>query len=429
MLWRSLYSTFLYLATPVVLWRLLLRARRTPAYRRRWGERFAHIPAQTDHPIWVHAVSVGETIAAVPLIHALLQRYPAIPILVTTTTPTGSDRVHALLGAQVRHCYAPYDLPDVVGRFFQRVKPRLVIIMETEIWPNLLAVAQRRGIPVILANARLSERSAAGYRRIACLLKPTLGAYHAIVAQSRADARRFRALGAPPERVQISGNIKFNLEIAEDSIRAGRALRAVWGPRPTWIAASTHAGEEDSVLEAHCLVRERCPQALLIWVPRHPERFGTVAMLCRAQGMATARRSTGETVLPGTQVYLADTMGELLQLYAAADVAFVGGSLVPVGGHNVLEPATLGLPVLIGPHVFNWSEVVARMEAADALRRVADAVSLAQVVAELLADKDLRSALGARAQQQIKANQGAANRLFGIVTEALAGAETERWLH
>ncbi|MDN5871550.1 MAG: lipid IV(A) 3-deoxy-D-manno-octulosonic acid transferase [Nitrococcus sp.] len=420
MFWRKLYSALLYLAIPAVLARLLLRSLRAPSYRRRWAERFALIPPVPGRPIWIHAVSVGETLAAIPLIKRLLEGHPGIPIVITTTTPTGSERVRALLGKRVWHCYAPYDLPDVMARFFRRIEPRLIIIMETEIWPNLLAAARRRGIPVVLANARLSARSAARYRRVACLLRSALRAYHTIAAQSAADARRFRALGAPAERVQISGNVKFDLEIGAGCIAAGRELRARLGAhRPVWIAASTHQGEESLVLEAHRGVRARAPQALLILAPRHPERFDAVAALCRRRGMKTACRSAGDSVRSTTEVYLADTMGELPQLYAAADVAFVGGSLVPVGGHNVLEAAALGLPVLVGPHVFNCAEIIACMETAEGLLRIANTASLARAVADLLVNERHRRALGERAQRQVIANKGAAQRLYEIIRALL----------
>ncbi|EAR20426.1 lipid IV(A) 3-deoxy-D-manno-octulosonic acid transferase [Nitrococcus mobilis] len=414
--WRSLYSILLYLSLPVVLARLLLRSRRAPAYRRRWAERFALIPAIAGRPVWIHAVSVGETVAAAPLIERLLTEHPGIPIVVTTTTPTGSQRVRALLGTRVRHYYAPYDLPDVVARFFRRVAPRLVVVMETEIWPNLLATAQRRGIPVVLANARLSARSAAGYRRVAGLLRPALGAFHTIAAQSEADARRFRTLGAPVQRVQINGNMKFDLEISAVSLMAGHALRAALDPqRPVWIAASTHQGEEPLVLEAQRTMHAYAPQALLILVPRHPERFEAIATLCRRSGLETARRSTRERVRSTTQVYLADTMGELPLLYAAADVAFVGGSLVAAGGHNVLEPAALGIPVLVGPHVSNCAELVAGLEAVEGLVRVTDTAFLAQAVADLLGNKRRRLALGERARQQLEVNKGATQRLYETI--------------
>ncbi|MCO6439619.1 MAG: lipid IV(A) 3-deoxy-D-manno-octulosonic acid transferase [Nitrococcus mobilis] len=423
--WRSLYSILLYLSLPVVLARLLLRSRRAPAYRRRWGERFALIPAVADRPVWVHAVSVGETVAAAPLIERLLAEHPRIPIMLTTTTPTGSQRGRALLGERVRHCYAPYDLPDVVARFFRRVAPRLVLVMETEIWPNLLAAAQRRSIPVVLANARLSARSAAGYQHVVCLLQPVLGAFHTIAAQSEADARRFRALGAPPQRVQTNGNVKFDLEISAVSLMAGRALRAALGAqRPVWIAASTHQGEEALVLEAQRAIQARAPQALLILVPRHPERFEAIATLCRRSGLETVCRSTRERVRPTTQVYLADTMGELPLLYAAADVAFVGGSLVAAGGHNVLEPAALGVPVLVGPYVFNCAEIVAGLEATEGLVRVANPASLAQIVADLLGNERRRRALGERARQQLETNKGATQRLYETIRPLLTEPPT-----
>ena len=421
MFWRNLYSTLLYLSLPLVLARLLLRSRRSPLYRRRWAERFALIPAVSGHPVWVHAVSVGETVAVAPLLKRLLEAHPGIPILVTTTTPTGSQRVRALLGERVQHCYAPYDLPDVVARFFRRVQPRLVIIVETEIWPNLLAAARRRAIPVVLANARLSMRSASRYRHVACVLGPALDAFHTIAAQSEADARRFRALGAPAQRVQISGNLKFDLEINAACVTAGRALREVLGSqRPVWIAASTHQGEEALILQAQRVIQARVPQALLILVPRHPERFDSVAALCGQLGMETARRRTGDSVRATTQVYLADTMGELAKLYAAADVAFVGGSLVAAGGHNVLEPASLALPVLVGPHVFNCAEIVARLENAAGLVRVTDANALAGRIADLLLHEARRRDLGERARCQLEANKGAQQRLYALIEPLLS---------
>lgn len=421
MFWRSLYSTLLYLSLPLVLARLLLRSRRSAPYRQRWAERFALIPVVSGHPVWVHAVSVGETVAVAPLLKRLLKAHPGIPIVVTTTTPTGSQRVRALLGERVRHCYAPYDLPDVVARFFRRVQPRLVIIVETEIWPNLLAAARRRAIPVVLANARLSMRSAARYRHVACVLRPALDVFHTIAAQSEADARRFRALGAPAQRVQISGNLKFDLEISAACVKAGRALRdALGSQRPVWIAASTHQGEEALILQAQRVIQARVPQALLILVPRHPERFDSVAALCGQFGMETARRRTGDSVRATTQVYLADTMGELAQLYAAADVAFVGGSLVAAGGHNVLEPAALALPVLVGPHVFNCAEIVACLENAAGLVRVADANALAGRIADLLIHEARRRDLGERAQRHLEANKGAQQRLYALIEPLLS---------
>lgn len=428
--WRSLYSILLYLSLPVVLARLLLRSRRAPAYRRRWAERFGLIPTVGNRPVWIHAVSVGETVTAVPLIERLLAEHPEIPIILTNTTPTGSQRARALLGERVRHCYAPYDLPDVQARFFRRVAPRLVLVMETEIWPNLLAAAQRRSIPVVLANARLSAHSAAGYRRVVCLLQPVLGAFHTIAAQSAADARRFRALGAAPQSVQTNGNMKFDLEISATNLTAGRALRATLGPqRPVWIAASTHQGEETLVLEAQRAIQARAAQTLLILVPRHPERFEAVATLCRRSGFETVCRSTRDRIRSTTQVYLADTMGELPLLYAAADVAFVGGSLVTAGGHNVLEPAALGVPVLVGPHVFNCAEIVAGLEASEGLVRVANPAFLAQTVADLLGNERCRRALGERARLQLETNKGATQRLYETIHPLLTEPPTTAGLN
>ena len=412
---RTLYTLLFHLGLPLIALRLAWRSWRAPAYRRRIGERFAlGLPPLHPGGIWVHAVSVGESIAAAPMIRALQARYPHLPITVTCMTPTGSERIQALFGDAVQHCYLPYDLPWAAARFLQRVRPRLAVIMETELWPNHIQQCARRGIPVVLANARLSERSARGYGRFARLTAPMLAQLSWIAAQSEVEAERFRGLGARPACVAVTGSIKFDLQIDPELPLRAAALRAQWqaAGRPVWIAASTHAGEDEIVLAAHRQLLARYPEALLILVPRHPERFSSVFELCRQAGFATARRSLGEAVEPGTAVLLGDTMGELLFLYALADLALVGGSLVPNGGHNLLEPAALGKPVFSGPHLFNFLEIAAQLRQAGALREVVDAATLAEALQQLWADDSTAEDMGQAGLAVLRANQGALARLL-----------------
>jgi 3-deoxy-D-manno-octulosonic-acid transferase len=417
---RALYTLLLHLGLPLVAGRLAWRAWRAPAYARRIGERFAlGLPPLQPGGIWLHAVSVGESIAAAPLIRQLLARYPNLPITITCMTPTGSERIQALFAGpeyagRVQHCYLPYDLPWAAARFLERARPRLAVVMETELWPNHIHQCARRGIPVVLANARLSERSARGYARFAKLTAPMLAELSLIAVQTTAEAERFRSLGARPECVEVTGSIKFDLTIDPALLVRAGELREQWGAssRPVWIAASTHAGEDETVLAAHRLLLAQRPEALLILVPRHPERFGAVFELCQRQGLATCRRSTGEALQAGDQVLLGDTMGELLFLYALADLAFVGGSLVGNGGHNLLEPAALGKPVLSGPHLFNFLEIAAQLREAGALLEVTDAAELAQRVARLWREPAEAQSMREAGLAVMQANQGALARLL-----------------
>lgn len=419
---RFLYTLLLHLGLPLVGLRLLLRARKAPAYARRIGERFSlGLPAMRPGGIWVHAVSVGESIAAAPMIRELMARHPELPITVTCMTPTGSERIRALFGDQVQHCYLPYDLPWAAARFLDRVRPRLAVVMETELWPNHIHQCARRGIAVVLANARLSERSARGYARLSRLTAPMLAELDWLAVQSEAEAERFRRLGARPERISVTGSIKFDLHVDPALAERAAELRARWGAeqRPVWIAASTHRGEDEVILQAHRHLLERHPDALLILVPRHPERFLDVLGLCRQQGFATARRSGNEAVTAEHQVLLGDTMGELLFLYALADLAFVGGSLVANGGHNLLEPAALGKPVLSGPHLFNFLEISQQLRAAGALGEVTDAAGLSLAVSTLLEQPDLAHSMRAGGLRVLQANQGALQRLLDGLEQRL----------
>ncbi|MEX5664353.1 lipid IV(A) 3-deoxy-D-manno-octulosonic acid transferase [Pseudomonas neuropathica] len=414
---RTLYTALFYLGLPLVAIRLWLRARKAPAYARRIGERFSYgMPTLQPGGIWVHAVSVGESIAAAPMIRALLQRYPTLPITVTCMTPTGSERIQALFANEprIQHCYLPYDLPCAAARFLDRAQPKLAVIMETELWPNHIHQCAKRGIPVALANGRLSERSARGYGRFSKLTAPMLAEMSFFAIQTETEAQRFRDLGARAETVEVTGSIKFDLTIDAQLLQRAAELRGQWQAleRPVWIAASTHEGEDEVVLDAHRRLLANHPDALLILVPRHPERFNSVFELCQREGFATVRRSTGANVDAQTSVLLGDTMGELLFLYALADSAFVGGSLVANGGHNLLEPAALAKPVLSGPHLFNFLDIAAQLREAGALAEVDDAEGLAvevQRLFELPRDAQRMADAGLAVMRR---NQGALQRLL-----------------
>ena len=414
---RTLYTLLFHLGLPLVALRLYLRSRKAPAYARRIAERFGlKLPPLQPGGIWVHAVSVGESIAAAPMVRALLQRYPQLPITITCMTPTGSERIQALFANEprIQHCYLPYDLPWAAARFLERARPQLAVIMETELWPNHIHQCARRGIPVALANARLSARSAKGYARFAKLTGPMLAEMSLFAVQTETEAERFRSLGARPDTVQVTGSIKFDLTIDPQLLARAAALREQWGAgeRPVWIAASTHEGEDEVVLAAHRQLLASYPNALLILVPRHQERFGPMFELCQRQGFATVRRSSGEPVTAHTAVLLGDTMGELLFLYALADSAFVGGSLVPNGGHNLLEPAALAKPVLSGPHLFNFLEISALLRDAGALEEVDDAQGLALAVQRLFELPQDARRMGQAGLKVMQLNQGALQRLL-----------------
>ena len=417
---RLLYSLVLYLAVPVLLLRLLWRARRAPAYARRWGERFGWVaPLATDKTvIWLHTVSVGEFLGALPLIRALMQD-PERLLLITTTTPTGSERVRQTLGRQVVHVYAPYDLPGSVERFLQRVQPRVLLIMETELWPNTLAACARWEIPTLLINGRLSERSARGYARVGALTRPMLQALTEAGLQSRADAERFQTLGLRPEATHITGNIKFDLSLEQALRDKAARLRQAWsrdGKRPIWIAASTHKGEDELILSAYVQARVQLDvNPLLVLVPRHPERFEVVAQLCRDRELTLVRRSEGASPEESVQVLLGDTMGELLLLLGTGDVVFVGGSLMPRGGHNLIEPAVWGLPLLSGPSLYNFAEVSRLLREAGALTLVDSQTALAEAWVTLTKARALRKRQGQASLAVTQQNTGAMEKTLAMI--------------
>lgn len=421
---RALYSLLLTLAMPVVVSRLLAQSLSRPARRARLGERFARFRLPEDFDpsapvIWVHAVSVGETAAAAPLVRALPAAFPGAKVVMTGATPAGAERAAALFGDAVTHLYAPYDLPGAVARFVDRMRPRLLIIMETELWPNMIHVCRRRGVKVLLASARLSEKSARGYRRLGGLARGMLAEIDAVGAQSGADAERLAELGAAPDRLTVTGSLKFHVDTGAakggplfDSIRASG--------RPVILAASTREGEEPAVLDAFARLRAGGADPLLLLVPRHPERFDKAAALCRARGFETVRRSGAAALDPAAEVLLGDSMGEMADWCAAADVAFVGGSLVDTGCQNVLEPAAFGLPVVVGPSRYNFAAACDMLEAAGALAGVKDGDGLAALLAALLADPARRARMGAAGRAVIAQNQRALGETLALAKGLLA---------
>ena len=414
---RFLYTLAMYLVTPLMMLRLLLRGVRSRSYRRRWPERFGSFKSPGfQGSLWVHAVSVGEVNAAQPLIKALRLDYPNAPVVLSTVTPTGAARVKQLFGDKVFHVYLPYDLPFAVRRFLNKIRPRLAMIVETEIWPNLYFACRRRGIPLMIVNARLSERSLRGYKPLRALAKSALRCVRIIAAQSHRDAARYRLLGADPRQIVVTGNMKFDMQIPHDAVAEGAAMRHRWGlRRPVWIAASTHEGEELAVLEAHLQVLKRLPDALLLLAPRHPERFRVVEHVVRDLGFKAGVRSVDEVPTLSHQVFVIDAMGQLMPFFAASDVAFVGGSLAAIGGHNVLEPAALCTPVLVGPHTFNFEEITLSLIQRGGAQRVASRDQLGSAALQLLLDPDQRRRMGLAARQVFERERGAVRRITQIV--------------
>ena len=410
---RHLYTILLYAALPYILLRLLWRARRQSAYLRHIAERFGiyGAGAAAGPWLWVHAVSVGETRAAEPLIRALQQRYPQQRILLTHMTPTGRETGIALFGDRVTRCYLPYDYPGAVARFLDRFRPVAGVLIETELWPNLIRAASRRGIPLHLVNARLSERSLRGYQRAGALAREAVGGLSVIAAQTDGDAARLQALGA--QQVVVTGNLKFDLEPPAEQVRQGAALRQAIGARTVLLAASTREGEEALLLDA--AQRAGLRDALLIIVPRHPQRFDDVAALIAARSLRLQRRSAGEPVAADTSVLLGDSMGEMFMYYAACDVVLMGGSFLPYGAHSLIEPCALGKPVIIGPSTYNFAEATAAAVAAGAALRAADmeqAVALAMQLAGAVAQ---RQRMGEAGLAFTAAHRGAAGRVLELI--------------
>ncbi len=436
---RLLYSLLTAVAAPAVFATTLLRSVKHPAHRAHLIERFGWGPRLHAPSIWLHAVSLGEVSAAAALVRALRERHPGVPFVLSTATRTGRAQAAALFGADIEVRFLPYDTPGSVRRFLARIRPRMAIIMETELWPNLLRGCDMRGVPVLFASARLAARSVPRYRRFGALFSAAVrNAW--VAAQSEADAERFIAIGAERARTHVVGNVKFDMRLGEAVAARGRDLRRlVLGARPVWTAGSTHDGEEELVLDAHAALLGSMVAApgggaapgdgaapggapLLVLVPRHPERFESVASLLEKRGVAFDRRSGAASVRAEAQVLLVDRMGELTAFYAASDVAFVGGSLVPVGGHNLLEPAALGVPAITGPYTANGPEIARRLIEAGGAVEVADGAALGGVVARLMAEPALRARMGECARHFVEAHRGSLVRLLALI-EPLLGAD------
>ncbi|MGV8943748.1 lipid IV(A) 3-deoxy-D-manno-octulosonic acid transferase [Thermomonas sp.] len=416
---RGLYSTALYVLVPITVYHLIWRGFRQPAYFERWSERYASYPAATaDAPLWLHAVSVGEVNAAEPLVNRLLHHHPGLRLVVTTITPTGSERVQALWGDAVVHVYLPYDLPGAVSRFLDHFRPVLALIVETELWPNLLFGCRDRGIPTHILNARLSARSLRGYRVLAPLIRRALQSVRLVAAQSSEDGKRFVRLGAPAASVVVTGNLKFDM-VPVDFDAFFRQFSIARGCNgPVWIAASTHEEEESAVLDAHRALLKQYPDALMLWAPRHPERFRGVVQRARDVGLEVATRSEQHWPTATTRVFVIDTLGELSRFYACAQVAFVGGSLQPIGGHNLLEPAATGTAILTGTHLHNFTDIAKRLREAEAMRVVEDAGQLASGLLDLFADEAARLRMSTNARRLLDQGRGALERTIALIEPA-----------
>jgi 3-deoxy-D-manno-octulosonic-acid transferase len=417
---RFLYNLLTYLLLIPFAFYWLVKGIGNRSYLDRLPQRFGFGFPKIGGCIWVHAVSVGEVQAAVPLIKSLIARFPNQKLLVTTVTPTGAGRVKALFGDHIEHCYIPFEFPSAIRSFFGSVRPRAAMIMETEIWPNLYRGCGVRDIPLILVSARISPRSIPGYRRLLPLIKETLSHGIIIAAQTQVDADRFLELGANPARTWVTGNIKFDVELDPEIEGEGRALRKeLFGDRPVWIAASTHDGEEVLVLNAHKTILETHPELLLVLVPRHPERFEGVREIIEKRSFSVVSRTEQKACEASTQVFLVDTMGEVPLFYAASDVAFVGGSLIPIGGHNLLEPAAQGLPIITGTHIFNAQEIAEDFIDIEACKLVADSNELADSVRQLIENPAEAETMGKKGLMVLEQNRGSLERLLVLLEPLL----------
>ncbi|EGQ8022959.1 lipid IV(A) 3-deoxy-D-manno-octulosonic acid transferase [Vibrio vulnificus] len=416
MLVRWLYTLLLALAAPLLLFGLYRSKPNKPKFGKRWKEHFGITPTLDgqNQPLWIHAVSVGESLAAIPLIKAIKEKTPDQVIVVTTTTSTGAEQI-AKLGNLVEHRYMPIDFAFAVRGFLKAINPTKMLIIETELWPNTLATVHKANIPIIVVNARLSEKSQQNYAKVQPLfnlIHPCLGK---VLCQSQADADRFAKLGIPTNKLSVTGSIKFDIHISDEIKHQGAELRTLLGEqRPVWIAASTHKGEDEQVLDAHRQVLETHPNALLILVPRHPERFDSVFELCQTQGFETVRRTQAHSIADSTQVYLGDTMGEMLVLLGAADVCFMGGSLIgdKVGGHNVLEPAALGVPVIIGPSYYNFTEIIDKLMAQKAIMIGEDKTQISTYLLLLLSEPEAQKRLAWNAYTFLQASMGCTHKII-----------------
>lgn len=413
---RYCYSILYFCLLPLIFIRLWWLGIKAPAYRRRWAERLGIIKSDTMRSeIWVHAVSVGEVLASLPIINALIQKYPNHSIIVTTMTPTGSEQVKKHFAGRVQHVYLPYDVPFAINRFLDQIQPRILLIMETELWPNMIHCTSDRGIPICLVNARLSEQSFKGYRRFKFLTQDMLKKISVIMAQFDADAMRFEKLLESNKNIEVTGNVKFDNQVKAEDIEEAKNLKSRFKSRRVWVAASTHEGEEDILLAAHKRLLDIDPNALLFIAPRHPERFPTVKKLIQQKQMNLVESTDISMLREDVSVVLINQMGQLMKFLGAADVAFIGGSLIPHGGHNPLEPALWSMPVIMGPSQFNFYGVCQLLREGNAIVEVADGETLYEEMRKLFLDSQLRQQLGGRACSVVKKNQGSLTKTLSII--------------
>jgi 3-deoxy-D-manno-octulosonic-acid transferase len=415
------YSIILYLVQPIIVARLFWRSLKNPAHRDRFIQRYGFVSNIPEGCLWIHAVSVGETIASEVMVRRLQQQRPELALLITSTTTTGSAQVKKSFGDSVYQAYVPYDLPGSVARFIAKVKPLQCIIMETELWPNLINGCAKNNVPVVIANARLSEKSKRGYERFAAITKPMLQKISCVAVQTDIEKQRFTSLGLPRDRVEVCGSIKYDIALTDKLTSKAEQWREQWQvkDRPVWIAASTHKGEDEILLQAHQALLAQFNNALLVVVPRHPERFESVYKLCQNADLTVARRSNNELVTDGCQVLLADTMGELMALYGVGNVAFIGGSLVANGGHNMLEAAVWGLPILSGSSVFNFAEIAQGLVTAGAMEITVNTKEISAQLVKLFSDADYAKGMGDAAAQVQNSNRGALDKLLTVVSRQL----------
>jgi len=419
---RSVYTLLFYLLTPLILFRLFWRGFKAPEYRKRWLERLAIYNTNfTRDVIWIHAVSVGEAEAVFPLVKRLQQQFPTDKFLITTTTPTGSARVQAVLADTVAHVYLPYDLPNVINRFLATFKPKVAIVMEKEIWPNLYAGLAKNNIPLMIINARLSANSAKGYKKIPALVKPALAAVTWIATQTAEDRQRFIEIGSKADSTRVTGNLKFDLLLEDDIIQQAKKIKnSLFSNRFVWLIASTHEREEEIFFELYPQLKKSIPELLIMVAPRHPERFELVNQLANKMQLKTSQRSLQQQCTEATDVYIADTMGELKLLYGAVDVCFVGGSMVPVGGHNILEPAAMGTPIMFGPYMVNFKEIAKNVLDLNAAIQCEDKQALIEAITHLYSDADYRIDIAAKAKQFVNKNQGATEATAKLIAQHIS---------
>jgi 3-deoxy-D-manno-octulosonic-acid transferase len=416
-----LYSLATFFLTPLVLFRLASRGVKTPAYFRRWRERFGVFPNPNfKKSILIHAVSVGEVNAAIPLIKALMEKYKDYDFVITTVTPTGSDRVQQIFGNAVFHLYLPYDLSGAVNRFLKKIKPDLAVVMETEIWPNLFRFCKKKGIPIVVANARLSELSLKGYKWVQSLATMAVNNTRFVAAQTKTDAQRMIRLGCDADKIYVVGSLKFDIIIEEETLIKGKEIHKHCAKNHLiWVAASTHQQDENEILDAYEFLKRKYPKLLLIIVPRHPERFQITAQNCIQKGFNTQLRSVCGLYDINADVFIVDTMGEMLEFYAASDIAFVGGSISNIGGHNVLEAAVFNLPVLVGPNTHNFSEITQLLHDCGGSRLVKNADDIIYNMQELIENPQTRTTMGNAASKLVQENRGAVALTMKLIAKAM----------